>query len=246
MRLAMLALAALTLQGQDSGSGENCTYRNDPDEFLQRATRERAAVFAQTGKAALARFAAAGPVQSTSPSDIPRHNFIDTEIFDRLTGEGVQSAHLTTDEEFVRRIYLDLTGRLPGAAEVREFTESQDPGKRAGLIDRLLYSPGFAERWTLWLGDLLGVTQQTVNVSLQIQGRNAMHDWLRIAMGNAKSLKDIAYEAVTASGNSFENGPANFAVLGRQSMGPTQDWYDLMLYRREVSWALTLRLPAVP
>ncbi len=219
------------LQAQETPSGENCSFRNDPDEYLQRVSRERAALAAQTGKVAAARFAAGDSRRNVAASTIPRRSFIDTEIFDRLSREGVGSARLTTDEEFVRRIYLDLTGRLPAASDVRKFVEDEAADKRSSLIDRLLYSPPFSERWTMRLGDLLGVTQQTTNVNLQIEGRNAMHDWLRIAMANGQSLKDIAYTAVTATGNGFESGAANFVVFGRQSMGPSQDWYDLTLYQ---------------
>ena len=232
MRFSCFLLAAFALQGQDTPSGENCTFRNDPDAYLQRESRSRAALFAQTTKAAAARFAMGGSERTTAPArDIPRRNFIDAEIFDRLTKEGVASARLSTDEEFFRRINLDLTGRLPGAAETRKFLEDGAADKRSSVIDRLLYSPQFAERWTMWLGDLLGVTQQTTNVNLQIQGRNAMHDWLRVAVANEKSLKDIAYGAVTGVGNGFEAGAANFVVMGRQSMGPAQDWYDLTLFQ---------------
>jgi hypothetical protein len=228
-----LTMAGTLLAQQDLPSGENCTFRNDPDEYLQRESRERAALFARTGKVAAARFAAgeSTPERMINARDVPRRNFIDVEIFDRLTKEGVASARLTTDEEFVRRIYLDLTGRLPGAAEVKSFADDSAADKRNSLIDRLLYSPAFSERWTMWLGDLLGVTQQTTNVNLQIGGRNAMFDWLRIAVATEKSLKDIAYAAVTGTGNGFSAGAANFVVLGRQSMGPNQDWYDLTLYQ---------------
>ncbi len=232
MRAGIWLLGCMALlHGQDTPSGENCTFRNNPDEFLQRASRERAMVASRTGKIAATKFAEAGQGRAVEAKDLPRRNFIDVEIFDRLTKEGVAPARLTTDEEFVRRIHLDLTGRLPGAAEVRRFVDDEAADKRGNLIDRLLYSPAFADRWTMWLGDLLGVAQQNIHVNLQIQGRNAMHDWLRIAMANERSLKDIAYAAVTATGNGFETGAANFVVLGRQSMGPSQDWYDLTLFQ---------------
>lgn len=233
---SMCLALAMMLPAQETPSGENCTFRNDPDEYLQRESRGRAALFAQTGKLAAARFAATASTtdggRAVVPAvEIPRRSYIDVEIFDRLARERVASARLTTDEEFVRRIYLDLTGRLPGAAETRQFIEDSAADKRSALIDRLLYSPQFAERWTMWLGDLLGVTQQTTNINRQIQGRNAMHDWLRIAVANEISLKDIAYEAVTGTGNTFDRGAANYIIQGRQSMGPNQDWYDLMAYQ---------------
>ena len=127
-RTLLFLLWVAILPGQDTPSGENCTFRNDPDEYLQRMSRERAALTAQTSKLAAARFAtAAGGLteRGVAAQDIPRRNFIDIEIFDRLTKEGVASARVTTDEEFVRRLYLDLTGRLPGASDVRKFVEDE-------------------------------------------------------------------------------------------------------------------------
>src|SRR4051812_10373189 len=44
---------------------------------------------------------------------IPRANFIDTILFDRMSADGVTPAPLTTDAEFIRRVYVDLTGRIP-------------------------------------------------------------------------------------------------------------------------------------
>src|SRR5678815_5219379 len=149
MRLGLLCLTVVGLQAQATPSGKNCTFRNDPDEYLQRVSRDRAALAAQTKKLAGARFASAA--RTIDANELPRRSFIDAEIFDRLTKEGVPSARLTTDEEFVRRIYLDLTGRLPSSAEVRKFVDDSATDKRSSLIDSLLYSPAFAARWTCLL-----------------------------------------------------------------------------------------------
>ncbi|MCC6537768.1 MAG: DUF1553 domain-containing protein [Bryobacterales bacterium] len=219
------------LRAQDAPSGENCTFRNDPDEFLLQDSRARAELVARTAKVAAGlRWAwerSALPA-AVPASEIPRRNLIDVAIFDRLVAERVPSAPLTTDEEFLRRISLDLTGRIPSAAEMRAFLENNAPDKRAATIDRLLYSPEFNDRWTMWIGDWLGVTQQTVNINRQISGRNAMHDWVRFSLNADKPLKDLGYEALTAAGNNFETAAANYILQGRQSGGPVQDWYDLM------------------
>src|SRR5262245_2133888 len=96
MRIASLCLLSLTLFGQDTPSGENCTFRNDPEEYLQRVSRDRAALASQTNKVAGARFAAESG-HTIDPNELPRRSFIDVEIFDRLTKERVPSARLTTD-----------------------------------------------------------------------------------------------------------------------------------------------------
>ena len=71
--------------------------------------------------------------------------------------KGIYPSSLSSDEEFVRRIYLDLTGKIPLPVRTRTFLESKDPNKRSHLIDELLngrdYAKYFASQWsTLFLG----------------------------------------------------------------------------------------------
>ncbi len=210
----------------------NCTFRVDPDEYLGREARIRRELFEQTrlargwaGRAADARAVAAG--------EIPRRNFIDEEIFGKLERLNVPSARPAADEEFFRRIHFDLTGHPPEPAEIREFLVNDSPSKRNEVIDRLLYAPQFVDRWTMWLGDLLQNVTFPSNFDRQYDGRNAYYDWMRLAIGQEKSLKDLAYEAVSAIGNSYrkEEGGANFPLNGITPMGPIQDTYDNMLNR---------------
>lgn len=217
-----------------AGAGENCTFRADKNAYLERAVRERALIAENTTKLhSRSAFAAAGNKLSADPMLMPRRNFIDPEIFDKLRDSGVQSANLSTDEEFFRRISLDLTGRTPSAAEVREFVNDPTEGKREIVIDKLLNSSEFVDKWTMWLGDLLSNTVSTTNVSRQLQGRNAFHAWMKDAIATGKSLKQITWEVIKADGNNYlaSDGASNYILAGRQTMGPTQDWYDLMLYQ---------------
>src|SRR5688572_13637025 len=96
---------------------------------------------------------AAGPV--------PRVNFIDDYIFDKMKRDGIPHAPLSTDREFVRRIRLDLTGRLPSPEELREFLSDKSPDKRARLIDRLVDTPEFTDKWAYFLMDTLRVAART-------------------------------------------------------------------------------------
>src|SRR5688500_4342359 len=70
--------------------------------------------------------------------EIPRNNFIDDFIFAKLRKFQILPSDLASDEEFLRRVCLDITGTLPPPARVREFLADTDPSKRAKLIDRLL------------------------------------------------------------------------------------------------------------
>src|SRR5690349_8001286 len=89
-------------------SSANCTFLASPDKFLAAQGRVRREIFERAGL-----FKAASVKQAASAGPIAHRNFIDDEIFNKLASLKVQPARLTTDEEFFRRINLDLTGRLP-------------------------------------------------------------------------------------------------------------------------------------
>jgi hypothetical protein len=179
-------------------------------------------------------------IQATDPTaastdPIPHRNFVDDEIFNALAKANVNPARLTTDEEFFRRINLDLTGRIPASADVRAFVADTSSDKRDKLIDQLLYSDAFNDRWTMWLGDLVqnNVTQATAALPRQTQGRNAFYGYLYWSMAGWKSLRDIAFECISAIGNNYDgkSGAANFILGGSVAGGPAQDTYDGMLVR---------------
>jgi len=81
--------------------------------------------------------------------------FIDEEIFGKMKQNQIPHAPLATDLEFLRRVRLDLTGKIPTATEVREFLSSRAPDKRARLIDQLIGSPEFVDKWAYFFMDVL-------------------------------------------------------------------------------------------
>ncbi len=228
-----LALLPLALAAQEmTQSGENCSFRADPDRYLEWQSRARRDVAERVGK--IGRVPKrAGEQNSVSPGDIPRRSFVDVEIFDRLVQAKVPSARLTTDVEFVRRIYLDTTGRIPTPDQVRAFLADSAIDKRSQLIDKLIYSPEFAEKWTIFFGDLLANNSVQSNINRQISGRNAFHEYIWRSVADSKPWRDMAVDMITAGGNNYDgpNGQLNFLLGGRAVMGPNQDIYDLMLYQ---------------
>jgi len=227
---ALCGFLAAAPPGQ-AGNGEDCSFRADPDAFLSRQFRAQNELAANMQK--LGRWRGASNLRAVDASTIPRRSFIDVEIFDKLAKAGVPSAGLSTDAEFHRRIYLDLTGRIPSPGEIRAFLADADPDKRNRLIDRLLYTNEFNDKWTMWMGDLLQNALTLANVSRQATGRNAYHDYIRVSLGTSKPIKDIVYELLAASGNNYssEEAASNYSVGGRAVMGPVQDTYDLLLYQ---------------
>ena len=84
-----------------------------------------------------------GPAEDCSPPDRPIEEVVDHYVDARLAEAGVKAGPEADDATLVRRLTLDLVGRIPTAAEVRAYVESTDPDKRAKLVDRLMASPGF-------------------------------------------------------------------------------------------------------
>src|SRR5262249_45323457 len=89
----------------------------------------------------------------------PQNNSIDTHVFAKLKMLNIQPSEVCTDDEFVRRVYLDVCGVLPTAEEARAFLTSTDKDKRSKLIDQLLERPDYADFWTLKWSDVLRSTR---------------------------------------------------------------------------------------
>jgi hypothetical protein len=218
-------------------SGQNCTFLADPDAFLKHDLRirqmiqDRLDAFDKMRAASITPHEAAAAVPGTN-SKIPRKNFIDDEIFNRLDTEKVAAAPLSSDEEFFRRINLDLTGRIPSPADVTAFVADKNPSKRSALIDKLLYTPEYADKWTMWFGDLVENNATSVDTTRQISGRNAFYKFLWGSIIDQNSMKDTVYQIVSATGNNYdEPSPAGYILNGNAPGGPIQDTYDMMLVK---------------
>ena len=80
---------------------------------------------------------------------------IDQRIVDELHKAGISVAERCSDEDFLRRASLDITGHLPSPADVRSFRGDVDPDKRIALINQLLDSPEFGLNWARYWRDVI-------------------------------------------------------------------------------------------
>jgi len=154
---------------------------------------------------------------------------IDAYIFSDLRTNGITPAPRTTDWEFIRRVTLDLTGRIPSPAQVLSFVNDTTPDKRSRLIDQLLASPEWVDKWTMYFGDLYqnSVTKPSTGLNRFVQGRNAFYQWIHDSLANGKPYNQMASELIaTAGGNSYSDGTTNWALGGWVSNGPVQDTTD--------------------
>ena len=217
LRLMLGSIVALAII-----SAQECTFRANPDAFLERQTRVARQVFERTNRAAPARPAKKAEAAST----LPARSFIDEEIFGTLAAQNVPSAALSTDEEFLRRVTLDLTGKLPVPADIRAFVGSDSASKRDEAIERLLASSAYVDKWTMWWGDLLENCSFPGLFDRRQDGRNVYYNYIKDVVQKNRSLRDVSWELVAANGNHFDSGPTNFPMTARTSMGPSQDTYD--------------------
>src|SRR5207245_6482955 len=114
---------------------------------------------------------------------------------------------LCSDEDFIRRVYIDLIGLPPRSDEVRAFLADARPGqlKRNELIYRLIASPDFIEQWTNKWSDLLEVNRKFLGEP----GAKALREWIRQAIANNMPYDKFVYTILTASGSNLENPPAS-------------------------------------
>jgi len=158
---------------------------------------------------------------------LPVANYIDSYIAAKLSAERISPAELAGDEEFLRRITLDLTGTIPAAAEVTAFVADTAADKRARKIDALLQSEAFADRWTMWLGDLVENVQRAAGVGrVNPRGPNAFYLWMRDSFRADKPYDQMVREMLSAQGKAFSDGPANYILRHISSEGPPQDTRD--------------------
>jgi hypothetical protein len=141
---------------------------------------------------------------------------IDNLVLANLKAKGIKPANLCSDEVFVRRVYLDVIGTLPTGAEAKAFLASQEPDKRAKLIDKLLEREEYADYWSLKWCDLLRVKAE-YPINLWPNAVQAYHRWIHDAIKRNMPYNQFARELLTSSGSNFRTGPVNFyrAVQGK-------------------------------
>jgi hypothetical protein len=165
---------------------------------------------AQQAKAAWYRLVAARQVADLMESaDPPKPaNGIDEVVFAKLKSLGIQPI-LCSDAVFIRRAYLDLTGKLPSAAEARAFIEESDPNKRVALIDDLLERESHFDYWAMKWSDILRVKAE-FPVKVWPNAAQAYHRWIWESIAQNKPYDQFARELLTSSGSNFRVGSVNF------------------------------------
>ena len=126
--------------------------------------------------------------------------------------EDLQPNPLASDEVFLRRVYLDVIGRIPTYEEATRFLDSDHPQKRSHLIDELLASEGYVNHFYHFWADIL-----RINSSAPAQQNITPFyiDWVRDSLRQNRPYDEFVHELLTAQGQAWENGAVGYYVRDR-------------------------------
>ncbi|MES2709486.1 MAG: DUF1549 domain-containing protein [Verrucomicrobiota bacterium] len=135
-----------------------------------------------------------------------------SEKIDTLVEESCKQHKVTMnapagEATLVRRLYLDIIGRIPDQEEAKAFLESADPAKRSKLIDQLLASDGYVSHWYNWWSDIL-----RVQTGQRDESGTAYAEWIKNALRTNEPYDKFVSDMITAKGFVWDNGAVGYYV----------------------------------
>jgi hypothetical protein len=146
------------------------------------------------------------PMPQSVPADVyaklPRNNFIDGLVYDKLQRLGITPSETCGNATFHRRAYLDVIGRLPTPHETRAFLADKSADKRVKLVDALLERPEYADHWANKWADLIRPNPYHVGIKAVF----TLDAFLRDSFRKNKPYDEFVREIITAQGSTWQNG----------------------------------------
>jgi hypothetical protein len=207
-------------------------YESNDTEMAESTAAGLISVFDRPGDVAvMVRFQGQVDVfRASLPLGVPvtklpaARNFIDELVFAKLNTLGIPPSPVCDDSTFVRRAFIDITGRLPTAEQARSFVKDKDPNKRDKLINLLVDSPGygdyFGNKWTMVLRNR---RLQDTAVSFRF------HDFVRRSIQENVPYDQFVRSILTASGDVDSNPAASWYTQVNTSSAQLEDAAQLFL-----------------
>ncbi|MBI3837610.1 MAG: DUF1549 domain-containing protein, partial [Planctomycetia bacterium] len=145
-------------------------------------------------------------LQYTPPTN-PPVNYVDELVDAKLRRIRVLPSDICSDEIFLRRATIDITGLLPTIEEYQAFVADADPAKRAKLVDRLLERKEFSEIWALKWANLLMVKSSN---QVSYKSMFLYSNWLTNQISSNVPLNQMVQNLLSASGGTFKNPATNY------------------------------------
>ncbi|HLF93236.1 MAG TPA: DUF1549 and DUF1553 domain-containing protein [Planctomycetota bacterium] len=164
-------------------------------------------------------------------SDVPEKNYVDTLVFDKLKKLRMFPSEICSDEVFLRRASLDLTGQLPGRAEYDRFASDARPDKREKLIDEFLARKEFSELWVMKWAELL---QIRTDDNRQVSYKTALgyFNWLQARVEDNVPFNEIVRDLLSSNGGTFQNPPSTFYQIGRETLKTSENVAQIFMGMR--------------
>jgi len=149
---------------------------------------------------------------------VAEHNYIDGLVHAKLKKLRLTPSAVSADATFLRRVYLDITGTLPSADDVRKFLTDTAPAKRTAVIDDLLSRKEFVDLWVMKWAELLQI--RSADQQLQMSTKSALQyfEWLEDQIARNIPVDAMVKTLLTATGPSFEAPAANFYKVERDTL----------------------------
>ena len=160
-------------------------------------------------------------------ASVPALNYIDTLVDKKLQKIKAVPSGLCDDATFLRRVSIDLTGLPPLPEQARAFIEDKTPSaqKREQIVDSMLGSPAYADRWTNKWADLLDCNSKF----LGDKGVRKFRNWIHASIAENMPYDKFVSAMLTASGDAYENAPANYLRVVRDTATATENVTQLFL-----------------
>ena len=165
------------------------------------------------------------PVQQTPPEK----TFVDHLVFAKLRQLGIPPSELCDDATFIRRVSVDISGRLPTVAEVQQFIADTDAGKRDRLVDRLVDSPGYADYFANKWGTVLRNRRRN---AADVTYTYKFHAWIRSALRENMPYDQLVRGVLTATGDPETHPPVAWFREVNTSTQQMEDVAQLFLGMR--------------
>jgi hypothetical protein len=155
----------------------------------------------------------------------PETNYIDKLVFAKLRELQIAPSDLCDDDEFIRRLYLDVLGVLPSITQVQEFLADKGPEKRARAIDKTLDRPEYADFWAMKWADVLRNTRKNV----AYRGAHNYRRFLVQVFAKSVPFDRFVADLLTSSGDTMINPAANFFRIARDPQDSAETTAQLFL-----------------
>lgn len=155
------------------------------------------------------------------------YNYIDEHVYNKLQRVKIQPSDVCTDDEFCRRVYVDIAGLPPTRQQLLSFRSDKRSSreKRSALVDDLVGNRDYVENWTNKWADMLQVNRKFLGE----EGAIVLRNWIKQQVAENVPYDELARSILTATGSNFENPPAAYYKVLRDPVDIMENTTHLFL-----------------